>query len=50
MQLRLANYGSDIGASKLICGETVLELSALHLHWLCPYDSDQHGSARSAGT
>jgi hypothetical protein len=25
--------------------ELVWELSALHLHWLCAYDSDQHGSA-----
>jgi hypothetical protein len=25
--------------------ELVWELSALHLHWLCAYDPDQHGSA-----
>lgn len=25
--------------------ELLWELSALHLHWLCAYDSDQHGSA-----
>jgi hypothetical protein len=25
--------------------ELVWELSALHLHWLCAYDRDQHGSA-----
>jgi hypothetical protein len=25
--------------------EIVWELSALHLHWLCAYDPDQHGSA-----
>lgn len=25
--------------------ELVWELSALHLHWLCAYDLDQHGSA-----
>ncbi|TFC86854.1 hypothetical protein E3T24_05940 [Cryobacterium sp. TmT2-59] len=25
--------------------EVVWELSALHLHWLCAYDPDQHGSA-----
>ena len=25
--------------------EPVWELSALHLHWLCAYDPDQHGSA-----
>jgi len=25
--------------------ELVWELSALHLHWLCAYDTDQHGSA-----
>ncbi len=25
--------------------ELVWELSALHLHWLCAYDIDQHGSA-----
>jgi len=25
--------------------ELVWELSALHLHWLCAYDAEQHGSA-----
>ncbi|NYJ18914.1 hypothetical protein HNR05_000705 [Leifsonia psychrotolerans] len=25
--------------------ELLWELSALHLHWLCAYDPDQHGSA-----
>ena len=25
--------------------ELVWELSALHLHWLCAYDPEQHGSA-----
>ena len=25
--------------------ELVWELSALHLHWLCAYDEEQHGSA-----
>jgi hypothetical protein len=25
--------------------ELVWELSALHIHWLCAYDPDQHGSA-----
>jgi len=25
--------------------ELVWELSSLHLHWLCAYDPDQHGSA-----
>jgi hypothetical protein len=25
--------------------ELIWELSALHLHWLCSYDLDQHGSA-----
>ena len=30
--------------------ELVWELSSLHLHWLCAYDPDQHGSAPIGGT